>query len=105
MPAPSGIALCSFRLAPFRVPLTLRIACSECCGVIVSGLVLFVGGNRLISWGLGRGRALVTAVMVAAAALWVALMEWRWPGGARLSGRGWLGLLIGLGGVSILLGP
>src|SRR5262249_18580923 len=37
--------------------------------------------------------------------LWIALMEMLWPGGDRLTGRGWLGLLIGLAGVLLLLAP
>jgi drug/metabolite transporter (DMT)-like permease len=73
--------------------------------VILSGLLLFVGGNGLITFALDNVPSGVTAVLVAATPLWVAVMEWLWPGGDRLSARGWLGLLIGLGGVSILLGP
>ena len=83
----------------------LRMPRSEFFWVMLSGLLLFVGGNGLITFALDNVPSGVTAVLVAATPLWVALMEWAWPGGDRLSGRGWLGLLIGLGGVSILLGP
>jgi drug/metabolite transporter (DMT)-like permease len=47
----------------------------------------------------------VAAVLVATTPLWVGLLAMLWPGGERLGGRGWLGLLIGLGGVLILLAP
>jgi drug/metabolite transporter (DMT)-like permease len=83
----------------------LRMPKGELFWVILSGLLLFVGGNGLITFALDNVPSGVTAVLVAATPLWVALMEWAWPGGDRLSARGWLGLLIGLGGVSILLGP
>jgi len=83
----------------------LRMPRSELFWVMLSGLLLFVGGNGLITFALDNVPSGVTAVLVAATPLWVALMELAWPRGDRLSGRGWIGLLIGLGGVSILLGP
>jgi len=73
--------------------------------VVLSGLLLFVGGNALLTFALDNVPSGMTAVLVAATPLWTALMEMAWPRGDRLSGRGWLGLLTGLGGVLILLGP
>jgi drug/metabolite transporter (DMT)-like permease len=73
--------------------------------VALSGLLLFVGGNGLITFALDNVPSGVTAVLVAATPLWMALMETAWPGGDRLSARGWCGLLTGLGGVLILLWP
>src|SRR5437870_8051423 len=78
---------------------SLRMPKSEFFWVLLSGLLLFVGGNGLITFALDNVPSGVTAVLVAATPLWVAVMEWLWPGGDRLSARGWLGLLIGLGGV------
>jgi drug/metabolite transporter (DMT)-like permease len=93
------LAFLALRGEPLRMPK------GEVFWVILSGLLLFVGGNGLITFALDNVPSGVTAVLVAATPLWVALMEFAWPGGDRLSARGWLGLLIGLGGVSILLGP
>jgi drug/metabolite transporter (DMT)-like permease len=73
--------------------------------VVVSGLLLFLGGNGLITFALDNVPSGVTAVIVAATPLWVALIEMAWPGGDRLSARGWCGLLTGLAGVLILLWP
>jgi drug/metabolite transporter (DMT)-like permease len=73
--------------------------------VAISGLLLFVGGNGLITFALDNVPSGVTAVLVAATPLWMALMETAWPGGDRLSVRGWMGLLIGLAGVLVLLWP
>jgi len=101
------VALAGWILLAFLAWRGIRLGMpsSEFFWVMVSGLLLFVGGNGLITFALDNVPSGVTAVLVAATPLWVALMEWAWPGGDRLSGRGWLGLLIGLGGVSILLGP
>jgi drug/metabolite transporter (DMT)-like permease len=83
----------------------LRMPRGELFWVILSGLLLFVGGNGLITFALDNVPSGVTAVLVAATPLWMALMELAWPGGDRLSGRGWLGLGVGLAGVVLLLGP
>jgi drug/metabolite transporter (DMT)-like permease len=47
----------------------------------------------------------MAAVMVATAPLFMALVETIWPHGERLTARGWLGVLAGLGGVVLLLAP
>jgi drug/metabolite transporter (DMT)-like permease len=101
------VALAGWILLAFLVwrGARIHIPRNEFFWVMVSGLLLFVGGNGLITFALDNVPSGVTAVLVAATPLWVALMERAWPGGDRLSGRGWLGLLIGLGGVLILLGP
>jgi drug/metabolite transporter (DMT)-like permease len=83
----------------------LRMPWAEFFWVMVSGLLLFVGGNGLITFALDNVPSGVTAVLVAATPLWMALMETAWPGGDRLSVRGWLGLGTGLAGVLLLLGP
>jgi drug/metabolite transporter (DMT)-like permease len=84
---------------------TIRMPRREFLWVVISGLLLFVGGNGLITFALDNVPSGVTAVLVAATPLWMALMEMAWPGGDRLSARGWCGLLTGLGGVLILLWP
>jgi drug/metabolite transporter (DMT)-like permease len=37
--------------------------------------------------------------------LWIGLFEMFWPGGDRLTPRGWFGMIVGLAGVIILLAP
>jgi drug/metabolite transporter (DMT)-like permease len=68
-------------------------------------VLLFVFGNGLITLAEKTVPSGVAAVLVATTPLWIALMEMLWPGGDRLTGRGWLGLLIGLAGVLLLLAP
>lgn len=73
--------------------------------VSVSSLFLFVGGNGLITLAEKTVDSGVASIIVATTPLWLALLETIWPWGERLSIRGWLGVLIGLGGVLVLLTP
>jgi drug/metabolite transporter (DMT)-like permease len=99
------VALAGWLLLAFLVwrGSPLRMPRRDFFWVIMSGLLLFVGGNGLITFALDNVPSGVTAVLVAATPLWVALMEFAWPKGDRLSGRGWLGLVVGLAGVVLLL--
>ena len=69
------------------------------------GVLLFLGGNFLITIAEKTLASSVAAVLVATTPLWIGLVETVWPGGERLSGRGWLGVLAGLGGVLLLFAP
>jgi drug/metabolite transporter (DMT)-like permease len=73
--------------------------------LLVGGLLLFVGGNGLLALAQRTLPSGAAAVLGATTPLWIAVVESCWPGGDRLGRRGWLGLLIGLAGVLILLGP
>jgi drug/metabolite transporter (DMT)-like permease len=83
----------------------LRLNRRDLAGVAVGGVLLFVGGNGLITLAEKTVPSGVAAVLVATTPLWIALLEMLWPRGERLSGRGWLGLGLGLAGVLFLLAP
>lgn len=83
----------------------LRLPGRELFWVALVGLILFVGGNGLITFALDRVPSGMVAVLVATTPLWMALLEALWPGGDRLTVRGWIGLLAGLAGVLLLLAP
>lgn len=73
--------------------------------VVSCALLLFVGGNGLIN---AAGQTLdssVCAVLAATTPLWIGLIQSAWPGGERLALHGWLGLLLGLAGVTLLFAP
>jgi drug/metabolite transporter (DMT)-like permease len=70
-----------------------------------TSLLLFVAGNGLVTLAMQTVVSGVSAVLVASTPLWIGLFEMFWPGGDRLTARGWLGLFVGLGGVLILLAP
>jgi drug/metabolite transporter (DMT)-like permease len=69
------------------------------------GVLLFVGGNGLVTVAEQTVESGVTSVLVATTTLWIALAEMLWPGGERLTLRGWIGVLTGLAGVLVLLAP
>jgi drug/metabolite transporter (DMT)-like permease len=70
-----------------------------------SGILLFVGGNGLMTVSLEYLPSGTGAVFTAATPLWLALMEALYPPGDKLPAAGWAGLLFGLLGVAILIVP
>ncbi len=68
----------------------------------LSGALMFVGGNGLLTFAETTVPSGVAAVLAATTPLWMALLEAAWPRGERLAIRGWLGLLLGLAGVALL---
>lgn len=65
-------------------------------------LLLFVGGNGLITIGQKTVPSGEASILVATVPLWLGLVECFWPGGERLTLRGWCGLLMGLAGLAVL---
>lgn len=84
---------------------SVRLPIRELVWAAVIGNVLFAGGNLLITIAEKHVASNVAAVLVATTPLWMALLETMWPWGERLTGRGWLGVLTGLGGVLLLFAP
>src|SRR5262249_44559191 len=98
----AGVVL-SLVLALRGVP--LRVSRHDLFWCAVVGVLLLVGGNGLITVGEKYVASGVASVLVATTPLWIALAELLWRHGERLTARGWLGLLVGLGGVLVLLAP
>jgi drug/metabolite transporter (DMT)-like permease len=84
---------------------SIRLPAREMFWIVLSGALLFVAGNGLITVALDRIPSGVAAVLTATTPLWMALMEAAWPWGEKLRLRGWFGLVAGLVGVLILLAP
>jgi len=83
----------------------LRLDRRDLRGLMLGSVLLFVCANYLLAVAERTVPSGVAAVLVATTPLWIALLEMLGPRGDRLSGRGWLGLVIGLGGVLLLLTP
>jgi drug/metabolite transporter (DMT)-like permease len=83
----------------------LRLTRRDLFGVTLGGVLLFVGGNNLLALAERTVPSGVAAIIAATTPLWIAVLEMFWPRGDRLAGRGWLGVVIGLGGVILLFWP
>src|SRR4029077_9630817 len=68
-------------------------------------IILFMCGSGLMFVANETVSSGVCAVLAATTPLWLGLLAMLWPHGGRLTARGWLGLLIGLAGVLVLVGP
>lgn len=82
----------------------LRVGRREMGVLFVSGVLLWLGGNGMVSWAERRAESGYSALLIAALPLWVAIMESiidRRPPTLRLIAA----LLIGLAGVGVLNGP
>ncbi len=83
----------------------LRMPWREVCTNALVGLILFVGGNGLVTFGEMTVPSGIASLLVATTPMWMALLEMLLPRGARLRPIGWLGLGLGLAGVLVLLAP
>src|SRR5947207_11765486 len=68
----------------------LRLPRRELLWVALPGVLLFVGGNGLVTWAEVTVDSGVASVLVATTPLWIGLLGSLWPNGERLSVRGWL---------------
>jgi drug/metabolite transporter (DMT)-like permease len=71
---------------------------------IVGGLLL-LGGNGLVTWAGKRVPSGLSALLVATIPLWMVLLDWLFLRGRRPTGKVFLGLVLGLIGIVLLIGP
>ena len=71
----------------------------------VVGALLLLGGNGLVVWSEQRVPSGVAALVVAVVPVFMVLIDWLRPGGARPTARVVTGLVLGLLGVAWLIGP
>lgn len=68
-------------------------------------ICLFPMGNLFINLGQREVPSGVAAILIATTPLWIGFLGIFWPNGERLSPRGWLGLIMGFGGIVLALTP
>ncbi len=71
----------------------------------IAGGLMLLGGNGGVVWAEQRVASGVTALLVASVPLWMVLVDWLRPSGRRPTASTMLGVLAGLGGVVLLVGP
>jgi drug/metabolite transporter (DMT)-like permease len=71
----------------------------------IVGLFMLVGGLGVVSWAEQYVPSGITALLVASVPLWMVLVDALRPGGKRPSWQTSAGLLVGLAGILILVGP
>ena len=69
------------------------------------GALLLAGGNGCVVWAQQHIPSGVAALVVAVVPLWVVLVDWLRPGGVRPHRLTMLGVVVGLAGMVLLIGP
>lgn len=100
--ASAGVLICLFQGLRGR---SLLPHVRDLPAMIGTSVLLFVGGNGLITLAEKSVDSGMAAVLAATTPLWIGLFGFAFPGGDRLSARGWIGLGMGLFGVVVLLAP
>jgi drug/metabolite transporter (DMT)-like permease len=72
---------------------------------IVTGFLLLFVGNGGVSWAEQTVPSGVAALLVATVSLWLVILDWLRPGGVRPVFRVVFGILMGLSGLVLLVGP
>lgn len=71
----------------------------------LTGGFLLLGGNGLVAYAEQSVPSGITALIIGASPLVMVSMEWLWPGGKRPGALTWLGLVVGLAGITWLAAP
>jgi drug/metabolite transporter (DMT)-like permease len=72
---------------------------------VITGVLLLFIGNGGVCVAEGTVPSGVTALLVATVSLWIVVIDWLRPGGARPLPRVVAGILMGLAGLVLLVGP
>jgi drug/metabolite transporter (DMT)-like permease len=70
-----------------------------------AGVVMLAVGNGLVTWAEQKVPSNFAALLISAVPLYVALLEWAHPRGARPSAHQIVGILVGAAGMTLLVWP
>jgi len=71
----------------------------------IAGVLMLCAGNGAVAWAEARVPSGLAALIVAVVPLWMVLLDWIRPGGTRPSVLTMIGVVVGLAGLAILVGP
>jgi drug/metabolite transporter (DMT)-like permease len=71
----------------------------------ITGVLLLCFGNGAVSWAEQRVPSGLAALLVAVVPLWMVLVDWARPGGTRPRATVLAGVIVGLIGLVVLVGP
>lgn len=71
----------------------------------IIGTLLLLGGNGGVVWAEQFVPSGLTALLITSEPFWIVILVWLMPGGHRPTGGVILGMLLGLLGISLLVGP
>jgi len=71
----------------------------------IVGALLLLGGNGGVVWAMQYVPSGIAALLVAISPFWIVLLDWLRPNGTRPSRGVVVGLIIGLIGLAVLVGP
>lgn len=71
----------------------------------IVGTLLLMGGNGAVVWAEQSVDSGPVALLVATVPIWMVMLAWLWQGGARPTARIVGGLVLGLAGIALLIGP
>ena len=72
---------------------------------LVVGSMLFVGGMGASAWALQFVPSGLAAVLIGTSPLWMVVLDWLWLGAERPTRMVVLGLLLGIAGIVLFVGP
>jgi drug/metabolite transporter (DMT)-like permease len=71
----------------------------------ITGVLMLCGGNGAVAWAEQRIPSGIAALLVAVVPLWMVLIDWLRPHGVRPRASAMVGIIVGLGGLFLLVGP
>ncbi|HXN35075.1 MAG TPA: EamA family transporter [Opitutaceae bacterium] len=72
---------------------------------VLIGVFLLLGGNGLVSWAEQRTPSGITSLILGASPLIMVILDWVRPGGRRPTAILAAGVMVGIAGVALLVGP
>jgi drug/metabolite transporter (DMT)-like permease len=71
----------------------------------IIGALLLLGGNGAVVWAEQTVPSGIAALLVAVTPCWIVLLDWLWHRGERPGALTWGGLVLGVVGIVLLVGP